>query len=443
MERSTYANQTMTDTEQPTALCPSHYPNFHCIGGQCEDSCCIGWRVHLDKTTYHYYKHNQHKALVKLFEQSVKRSDTKGDDKHFGVISMNEDGRCAFLDEENLCRIQRNLGAQALSQVCANYPRRANQLGEQLEYSLSLSCPEAARLTLLDDQAMRFVQTDIDPALEDNISALGKGLNNKTGLMILNDLRALIIGILQSRDLTIDARLILIGLLLEDFEAAMQAPPTSAGQQQQATLQRYVALLGQPKSLQDDIDQLQPDLVLKMRLVTALIGNIPTSAHNTRFRNILKEAADGLSFQDERPATDNERIACHAQAYARYYAPYFDHHAHILENYLVHHVFHSLFPFARTTLIAQYREMVCNYLVVTTLLLGQAAFHKKMTAELAVGTIQSYTRFAGHYTHFKETIERVFGEQNLVDVSALFAVLANFRGSSMKSEPPAADSPLA
>ncbi len=419
----------MTETEKPNALCPSHYPNFHCIGGQCEDSCCIGWRVHLDKATYHFYKSNRHKALFKLFEQSVRRSEPKGDDKHFGIISMGEDGRCAFLDNENLCRIQHNLGAQALSKVCANYPRRANRLGDQLEYSLSLSCPEVARLTLLDEQAMRFVSTDIDPAL-DHISTLGSGMNSETGLMVLNDLRALIIGILQSRDLTIDARLILTGLLLEDFEAAMQAPAISAGQHQREVLQRYVALLGRPQSLQNDIDQLQPNLILKMRLVTALIGDIPTSEHNTRFRNILKEAAEGLSFQDKAPATDDERIACHASAYADYYAPYFDHHAHVLENYLVHHVFHALFPFARTTLLAQYREMVCNYLVVTTLLLGRAAFHKTMTAELAVGTIQSYTRFAGHYTHFKETIVRIIEEQNLTDIGTLFAVLANFRHSS-------------
>lgn len=432
----------MTNTEKPTALCASHYPKFNCIGGQCEDSCCVGWRVHLDKKTYHFYKQNHHKALHKLFEQSVKRSDAKDDDKHFGVISMTEDGRCAFLDEENLCQIQRNLGAQALSKVCATFPRRANQLGDQLEYSLSISCPEAARLILLNDQPMSFVHTDVDPTLDD-ISRLGSSLNNEAGLMALNDLRALIIGILQSRSLTINARLILTGLLLEDFEAAMQEPEASAGLRQQETLHRYVALLGQPQSLQNDIDRIQPNQILKMKLVTAVIGNIPTSAHNTRFRNILKDAAEGLAFPDEKPATDNERIACHARAHASYYTPFFDRHAHILENYLVHHVFHSLFPFARTTPTAQYREMVCNYLAVTTLLLGQAAFHKGMTEELAVGTIQSYSRFAGHYTHFKETVERILTEQNLGDVGTLFVLLANLSAYSPAAETPGTDTPQA
>ncbi|MPN41031.1 hypothetical protein SDC9_188571 [bioreactor metagenome] len=80
--------------------------------------------------------------------------------------------------------------------------------------------------------------------------------------------------------------------------------------------------------------------------------------------------------------------------------------------------------------------------MVTTLLLGQAAFRKTMTAEVAVSTIQSYTRFAGHYTHFKETIERLFKEQNLTSVGTLFAVLANFRSSSTNPALTAADNPL-
>lgn len=413
----------MNNTDKPTALCPKHYAQFQCIGTQCEDSCCIGWRVHLDKKTYHFYKQNQHKALRKLFEQSVKRSESKGDDRHFGVILMKEEGRCAFLDKENLCLIQRNLGAQALSKVCTNFPRRANQLGDQQEYSLSISCPEAARLILLDPEPLSFTQVDIDPAL-DGISLLGNIPGNETGLMVLNDLRALIIGILQARDLTIDARLILIGLLLEDFESTLHEPPASAGKQQQEVLQRYIALLGQQESLQKDIDQIQPNLILKMGLVTAVIGNIPTSAHNTRFRNILKEAAEGLSFTNENPATDSERIACHAKVYSSFYAPFFDRNPHILENYLVHYVFHALFPFAGATLLAQYRELICNYLAVTTLLKGQASFHKGMTNELAVATIQSYSRFAGHYTHFKETITKVMEEQGVEDIRHIFLLLA-------------------
>lgn len=415
--------------DTPAALCPDHYPNFQCIGSDCEDSCCIGWRVHLDKKTYRLYKQNHHKALKQLFEQAVKRADTKGDNQHFGVIEMGDDGRCAFLDNDNLCRIQRNLGADALSKVCTNYPRRANSVGRQLEYSLSLSCPEAARLALLNCQPMRFVEIQLDPSL-DSLSSLGcTAQGNESHLRILNDLRALIIGILQARGLTIEGRLILTGLLLDDFEAASRHEEHQAPDLQTQALQRYIELLGQPEILQRDFDQIQPNIPLKMSLVTALIGSIPTSAHNNRFREKLQEAAHGLSFSEKSPSSDAERIALHAQAHSIFYAPFFAKNAHILENYLVHYVFHNLFPFARATLTAQYREMVCNYLAITTLLLGQAAHHKGMTEECAIGTIQSFTRFAGHYTHFKETIERILAEKNLSDTSTFFILLANFNNA--------------
>lgn len=34
---------------------PSYYGDFHCIGGSCKDSCCIGWEVDIDEDTYEYY----------------------------------------------------------------------------------------------------------------------------------------------------------------------------------------------------------------------------------------------------------------------------------------------------------------------------------------------------------------------------------------------------
>ena len=33
-------------------LIPQYFKNFTCIGSDCEDSCCIGWRVDIDHNTY-------------------------------------------------------------------------------------------------------------------------------------------------------------------------------------------------------------------------------------------------------------------------------------------------------------------------------------------------------------------------------------------------------
>ena len=31
---------------------PRYFEEFKCIGGKCEDSCCIGWNIDIDKITF-------------------------------------------------------------------------------------------------------------------------------------------------------------------------------------------------------------------------------------------------------------------------------------------------------------------------------------------------------------------------------------------------------
>ena len=35
-----------------TEFIPEYYRQFQCIGGACEDTCCQGWTVDVDKTSY-------------------------------------------------------------------------------------------------------------------------------------------------------------------------------------------------------------------------------------------------------------------------------------------------------------------------------------------------------------------------------------------------------
>jgi lysine-N-methylase len=37
-------------------LQPRHFDAFRCIGSACEDTCCVGWLVHVDKPTYEKYR---------------------------------------------------------------------------------------------------------------------------------------------------------------------------------------------------------------------------------------------------------------------------------------------------------------------------------------------------------------------------------------------------
>ena len=58
------------------------------------------------------------------------------------------DGRCPMWRTDGLCRIQAELGHEALCKTCREFPRLTHDYGDFIEMGLELSCPEAARIIL-------------------------------------------------------------------------------------------------------------------------------------------------------------------------------------------------------------------------------------------------------------------------------------------------------
>jgi lysine-N-methylase len=70
------------------------------------------------------------------------------DDPDWGTVMTIQDGRCPMWRDDGLCRIQAELGHDALCKTCRDFPRLCHDYGTFREYGLELSCPEAARLIL-------------------------------------------------------------------------------------------------------------------------------------------------------------------------------------------------------------------------------------------------------------------------------------------------------
>lgn len=411
---------------KPKALCPSNFHEFKCIGSECEDSCCVGWRIDIDKATYHLYKQNRHKALESTFKTAVKRNENSNSAKKFGVISIQADGRCSFLDNDKLCRIQRNLGHEALSSTCSTYPRCVNLFGDQWEYSLILSCPAAARLVLLDRDPVYFVEVDENKTLNTIETVEQMPVAEAGRFATLNDFRALVIGILQFRELTIDQRLIYLGLLLESVEPFAGENFESAGEFLPDILGQFAIALEDPAAIRLELDQATANPLLKLAFLNSALAELVTQKPGDRLMGILTEAAQGLAFTQHAPKTDEALIACHINTRKSIYDPFFDENPHILENYLVNYAFSHLFPLVkRGGLLGQYREFVCNYLTISTLLLGQAAFHGKLTEELVIGSIQSLTRLSTHCESYLEKIVDILNRYKLTGFQSLFPLISN------------------
>lgn len=65
-----------------------------------------------------------------------------------GWVMTIENGRCPMWRQDGLCRIQAELGHDALCKTCRDFPRLYHDYGDFAELGLELSCPEAARLIL-------------------------------------------------------------------------------------------------------------------------------------------------------------------------------------------------------------------------------------------------------------------------------------------------------
>jgi len=119
---------------------PAYYQDFLCIADQCPDSCCKEWAVDVDAEAAAYYR-----TLPGALGDRLR---SVMEDNEDGAVMVLEDGRCPMWRNDGLCRIQAELGHNALCQTCREFPRLRHDYGDFVELGLELSCPEAARLIL-------------------------------------------------------------------------------------------------------------------------------------------------------------------------------------------------------------------------------------------------------------------------------------------------------
>lgn len=129
---------------------PTYYDSFSCLAGACPDSCCQEWAVQVDEDTAAFYR-----ALPGPLGDRLRQvlMEEDGD-----TILTIENGRCPMWRADGLCRIQAELGEEALCKTCREFPRLCHDYGDFVELGLELSCPEAARL-ILEDPGTAMVES--------------------------------------------------------------------------------------------------------------------------------------------------------------------------------------------------------------------------------------------------------------------------------------------
>lgn len=397
-------------------LVPDYYTRFQCIGGACEESCCVGWTISVDEVSYRRYRECQHEELAPMLAAALVENTNELTRCKENTASMKrtEDGRCMMLQTDGLCAIHRALGESALSDTCATYPRYANLFGGQMEYSLGISCPEAARKILLHPEPISFQLIDADPGLEQRGFLSRRfpqqGNGDPSQIAILNDFRALIVSLLQYRALSLGARLMVLGFLLEDADKVTSSAKFRHASELTPVLAGYTNFLGNPADIEVQFAQIDSDLPRKIQTIGNVLTQFLAERATPRLRECLVAASGGLTTSDSaQPVGDDVLLARYSASYQDHYAPYMQEKGYILENYLVNQALTRLFPFAIGSYLDLYRELVCNLSIVQVLLVGMAAHDRGLTDERVIQLLQSFSRKTNHNPAYLEKLLTAIG----------------------------------
>ena len=150
---------------------PTYYKKFKCIADKCPDSCCKDWDVVVDEESESFYNSVHTPFGEKI--RSLTITDNDGD-----RIFVSQNGKCPFWNKDMLCDIYINLGEEHLCETCKNFPRITQDYTDFVEHTLSLACPEGARLILEEENDYsefdNFIYNESDKLMDFLLKARAK-----------------------------------------------------------------------------------------------------------------------------------------------------------------------------------------------------------------------------------------------------------------------------
>ena len=198
---------------------PSFYDKFHCIGGECKNTCCKDWAIPLRKDEFKKIKRSiVSEELKSIFANAFEPMEGESLQKtNRYMMKLNENRNCPFWGEDGLCMIQKECGYEVLSKTCKVFPREGFlYCEERQELSLSLGCEAVVKL-LLEEKEGFLLEVSEGEVNSQLVRGMVKPfyVNHRKGLRYFYDVKSLVIGILQNRSFTMGQRMALLGIALE------------------------------------------------------------------------------------------------------------------------------------------------------------------------------------------------------------------------------------
>jgi lysine-N-methylase len=393
-------------------LQPSYAEAFRCISSACEDTCCRGWSVPVDQATFERYR--SHPVLKPFVGDLIVLNTTSPSTSDYARMPLTSSGNCAFLDQERLCGIQKHLGPDLLSVTCATYPRAIQHPAGEQEVALNLSCPEAARLVLLDPSLLGPAPWPL--RLPHAYASIWQddGAHLRPGEVRLA-VRDFVLTLLSDRRYPLWQRLYLLGPTVRRLKALAGNQALSDWCEANPTLTAHVladsARTAAGLRLQPIMDDLEAQPADQLQLVAEILrlrlAEPPTAQ---RFLECIHDFELGLRTSTARK---EQEILSHYAEGQRFYNALLEQHPQLIENYVLNHVFKNSFPFGRQSLRfslmpasapdpeAEHTLLCVLATLAQTLLIGMAAHYREdFGLPHVVKLIQSLARAIEHGTTF-------------------------------------------
>ncbi|BCZ45663.1 flagellin lysine-N-methylase [Clostridium gelidum] len=371
---------------------PRYIKEFKCIGGKCEDSCCIGWDVDIDKITFKQYYKVQDKEMKSMFQKNVHNNDNYcSPDIDYGKVKLKSGKRCPFLDEENYCIIYSKIGEEYLSNVCTSFPRITNKIDGYYEMSLDVACPEAARIILQKEEGIEFKESEETLGkhiISSDIDTKSKEFNNSP-IKYFKEIRDLSIKIIKNRKFDLSQRLYMLGNFIEALEEKLEYNYGNVSK----FIKEYDI-----NSECDTYEKNELNYILQIDFFKKMVDflNVFKNVDSLVFKEYTKQIIDGFKFEK------GENINIHSKSYIKsfenYNEDFINNNSYIFENYLVNFIYNNMFPFSETESIFDgYIMLLMRYSFIRFYLVGKYLYNEQDSKENIVKFIQIFSKTIEHH----------------------------------------------
>lgn len=321
-----------------SGIAPRYATRFSCTGAACEDNCCAdGWGIQVDRGSFESLRRAPASEVVKRYRHSIRRLPSPAEDRSYAQLVPAENSTTCPMLASGGCEVHARLGEGWLCDTCFHYPRHVLDFAGTHLQTLSLSCPEAARLALQSDDALDLVPMDIRVRPSVVLHAQPTcGLS----LDAMSRVHAASVSLMRRREMSLWMRLAVLGAFCEGLQALIDAG--RAGESD--LLVEMVS--SHPDEILASLDAVPSDLPRQALAFARLITALTVRAASETQQRVFDEAARGLTGSEARETYVNTVIAsykrglCHMDesgpAVKR-----------LLEHYTLNEMFAGAFQFVR------------------------------------------------------------------------------------------------